>query len=326
MNYRKLGRSGLSISPLALGTANFSWLTTEVDSFAILDKAFDLGLNFIDTSDNYNAGQTEALLGRWFAQGGGRRDKTVLASKVYSAPMEWGAKDPAKRYGTWVGPNQRGLSAKHIREACEASLRRLQTDHLDLYQMHHVDRTTPWEEIWQAFELLVQQGKVIYTGSSNFAGWHIAQAQERARQRHFLGLVSEQSIYNLLKRTVELEVIPACGDYGMAFLPYSPLGAGELGGRPADNEKGRRAFFAPSDTIAAYQTFCDSIGHSPADVALAWVAQQPGVTAPIIGPRTLAQFDANVAAIEIALDAAALAKLNELFPGPGGPAPEAYAW
>jgi aryl-alcohol dehydrogenase-like predicted oxidoreductase len=326
MNYRKFGRTGLSISPLVLGTANFSWLTNEPDSFAILDSAFDRGVNFIDTSNNYNAGQTEALLGRWFAQSGGRREKTVLASKVYSPPMEWASPDPAKRTGSWVGPNQRGLSAKNIRAECEASLKRLQTDYIDVYQMHHVDRNTPWEEIWQAFELLVQQGKVLYVGSSNFAGWHIARAQEIAQRRHFLGLVSEQSIYNVLRRTVELEVIPACRAYDLAFIPYSPLAGGMLGGRPADNEKGRRAAMHQSKAVTKFQEFCASIGHAPSDVALAWVAQQPGVTAPIIGPRTLAQLDACIAALDIAFDAATLKQIDDLFPGPGGPAPEAYAW
>jgi aryl-alcohol dehydrogenase-like predicted oxidoreductase len=326
MNYRKFGRTGLSISPLVLGTANFSWLTNEPDSFAILDAAFDRGVNFVDTSNNYNAGQTEALLGRWFAQGGGRRDKTVLASKVYSPPMEWASPDPAKRTGSWVGPNQRGLSAKNIRAECEASLKRLQTDYIDVYQMHHVDRNTPWEEIWQAFELLVQQGKVLYVGSSNFAGWHIARAQEIAQRRNFFGLVSEQSIYNLLRRTVELEVIPACRAYDLAFIPYSPLAGGMLGGRPADNEKGRRAALPQSKAVTTFQEFCASIGRAPSDVALAWVAQQPGVTAPIIGPRTLAQLDACMAALDIRFDAATSKQIDELFPGPGGPAPEAYAW
>ncbi len=326
MKSRRLGSTGLMIGPLGLGSVNFSWLTDEADSFAILDHAFELGVNFLDTSDNYNAGQTEALLGRWFAQGGGRREKTVLASKVYSAPMEWGSSDIDKRTGSWVGPNQRGLSAKHIREACEASLKRLNTDYLDLYQMHHVDRNTRWEEIWQAMELLVQQGKVLYVGSSNFAGWHIAQAQEIAKQRHFLGLVSEQSVYNLMKRTMELEVLPACKSYGMAFLPYSPLAGGMLGGKPTGNERGRRAFLPQSSVVDKFNELCRSIDQSPGDVALAWVASQPGVTAPIVGPRTMAQFDASIAALDIVLSEDVLKQLNELFPGPGGPAPEAYAW
>jgi aryl-alcohol dehydrogenase-like predicted oxidoreductase len=323
---KRFGTTGLQVGPIGLGSVNFSWLTDEPDSFAILDKAFELGINLLDTSDNYNAGQTEALLGRWFAQGGGRREKTVLASKCYSAPMEWGSSDPVKRMGTWVGPNQRGLSAKHIREACEASLKRLNTDYIDLYQMHHVDRNARWEETWQAMELLVAQGKILYVGSSNFAGWHIAQGQETARQRQALGLVSEQSVYNLTNRTVELEVIPACRAYGMAFLPYSPLGGGKLGGKPTENERGRRAFIPATPQIDAYQKFCSGLGHAPGDVALAWLAKQPGVTAPIIGPRTMAQFDASLAALDIALDDAALKALNEMFPGPGGAAPEAYAW
>ena len=326
MQLRRFGTTGLQIAPLALGTVNFSWLTDEADSFAILDKAFEAGLNLIDTSDNYNAGQTEALLGRWFAQGGGRREKTVLATKVYSPPMEWGSADPAKRMGTWVGPNQRGLSAKHIREACEASLKRLQTDYIDLYQMHHVDRSARWEEIWQAFELLIQQGKALYVGSSNFAGWHIAQAQESARARSFMGLVSEQSVYNLMRRTVELEVIPAARAYGMAFIPYSPLGGGLLGGKPADNDKGRRTYMTATDQVQQFQALCDDLALSPAAVALAWVASQPGVTAPVIGPRTMAQLDASLAALEIQLSEATLKQLDALFPGPGGAAPEAYAW
>ena len=325
MQTRKLGSTGISIGPLGLGSVNFSWLTDESDSFAIMDKALELGVNFLDTSDNYNAGQTEALIGRWFQQGG-RREKIVLATKVFSPPMEWGSSDTAKRTGSWVGPNEKGLSAKHIREACDASLKRLNTDYIDLYQMHHVDRNTRWEEIWQAMELLVQQGKILYVGSSNFAGWHIVQAQELAKQRHFLGLASEQSVYNLMKRTVELEVIPACRAYGMAFLPYSPLAAGQLGGKPTENERGRRSFFRQSDKVDAYDALCRSIGQRPADVALAWLSRQPGVTAPIVGPRTMSQLEANLSALDIELSAEVLTKLDQIFPGPGGAAPEAYAW
>jgi aryl-alcohol dehydrogenase-like predicted oxidoreductase len=326
MSLRKLGSTGLNIGPLALGSVNFSWLTDEADSFRILDWAFERGINLLDTANNYNAGQTEALIGRWFAQGGGRREKTVLATKVYSAPMEWGSPDPARRTGSWVGPNQKGLSAKHIREACEASLKRLGTDYIDLYQMHHVDRGVRWEEIWQAMEVLVAQGKVVYVGSSNFAGWHIAQAQETAKARNFLGLATEQSVYNLMKRTVELEVIPAAQAYGMGFIPYSPLAGGMLGGKPRENEPGRRAFVRKDEPVAAFEALCADLGHSPADVALAWLAGRPGVTVPIVGPRTLEQLEQSVAALEITLDAETLASLDEIFPGPGGPAPEAYAW
>ena len=326
MTLRRFGATGLTVGPIGLGSVNFSWLTDEAESFAILDRAFEAGVNLLDTSDNYNAGASEALIGRWFAQGGGRRERTVLATKVYSAPNEWGSPDPVRQTGSWVGPNQKGLSAKHIREACEASLRRLNTDYVDLYQMHHVDRGTRWEEIWQAMEVLVAQGKVLYVGSSNFAGWHIAQAQERARSRPFLGLASEQSVYNLMQRTVELEVLPACRDYGMAFLPYSPLAAGRLAGRRTSDELGRRSFAQPADTADAFADLCAEIGHAPATVALAWVAQQPGVTAPIVGPRTMAQFEANLAALDLTLTDEILGRLDALFPGPGGAAPEAYAW
>src|SRR5213593_4517140 len=220
MEYVKLGRSGLKVSRLGLGTMNFGPQTTEADSFAIMDRAHEHGINFFDTANVYGwkigEGLTEQIAGRWFAQGNGRREKTVLATKLYGRMGEW--------------PNESRLSALHIRRACEDSLRRLQTDHIDLYQMHHVDREAPWDEIWQAMEILAQQGKILYVGSSNFAGWHIAQASEAARSRHFMGLVSEQSVYNLVCRTVELEVIPACQDYGLGFIPYSPLGGGVLAG------------------------------------------------------------------------------------------------
>ena len=328
MDYRTLGRAGVKVSPVALGTVNFSWLTNEADSFAMMDRALELGVNFFDTSNNYNAGDTEALIGRWLKQGGGRRERIVLATKVYSKPNAWGSADPVKRTGEWVGPNDFGLSARHIRAAVEASLQRLRTDHIDLYQTHHVDRAVPFDELWQAMELLVAQGKIIYVGSSNYAGWHLAQAQEAARRRGFLGFVSEQSVYNLANRHVELEVIPACQAYGLGFVPYSPLAGGRFGGAPGTNEPSRRALLpkAAAQADADFQALCDDLGRAPADVAVAWVAQQPGVTAPIIGPRTMAQLEANVAAVETKLDAEALERLDKLFPGPGGPSPEAYAW
>src|SRR5438876_8693069 len=198
MDHVRLGQSGLRVSRLCLGTMNFGPLTSESDSFAIMGRALELGIVFFDTADVYGwrtgEGVTEQIIGRWLAQGGGRRDRIVLATKVY------GTMGP--------GPNDRRLSAYHIRRACEESLRRLQTDHLDLYQMHHVDRGTPWEEIWQAMDLLVGQGKVVYVGSSNFAGWHIVAANEAAKRRNSFGLVSEQSFYNLKTRTIELEVVP----------------------------------------------------------------------------------------------------------------------
>lgn len=323
MKYVHLGRSGLKISRLCLGTMNFGPLASESESFAIMDQALELGLNFFDTADVYGwetgKGITEHILGRWFAQGGGRREKVVLATKVFGRMGEW--------------PNQSRLSALHIKRACEDSLRRLQTDHIDLYQMHHVDRQTPWEEIWQAMEQLYREGKVLYVGSSNFAGWHLAQAQEMAKQRHFLGLVSEQSLYNLNDRMIELEVIPACEAYGIGLIPWSPVARGLLAGALQPTSTGRRADEDLQKTIEkyrprleAYEQLCRETGEAPAHIALAWLLHQPAVTAPIIGPRTLDQLHGTMRALELTLSKDLLKRLDDIFPGPGGPAPEAYAW
>lgn len=323
MKFTNLGRTGLEVSKLCLGTMNFGPHSSEAESFEIMDKALDLEINFFDTANVYGwkrgEGITEQIIGRWFAQGGGRREKVVLATKVYG------------RMGDW--PNTGRLSALHIKRACEESLRRLQTDHIDLYQMHHIDRTTPWEEVWQAMEQLVREGKVLYVGSSNFAGWHIAQAQAEAKARHFMGLVSEQSLYNLAARMVELEVIPACEHYGLGLIPWSPLSGGMLGGALKKISEGRRAsenqqkqIDEHREQLEAYETLCDDLGEQPADVALAWLLHNPAVTAPIIGPRTLGQLEGSLRALEIELSEVILAKLDEIWPGPGGPAPEAYAW
>jgi len=213
---------------------NFGPQTTEDDSFAIMDKAIDLGINFFDTADVYGwkkgEGVTEQIIGKWFAQGSGRREQTIVATKVFG-DMDFDPKDVSLR---------RGLSAVKIRRACENSLLRMKTDYIDLYQMHHVAREMPWEECWQAFDVLVKQGKVIYVGSSNFAGWHIAAANESAKSRHFLGLVSEQSKYSLFSRAIELEVLPACLHYGIGVIPWSPLESGLLGGALEKATAGRR--------------------------------------------------------------------------------------
>jgi aryl-alcohol dehydrogenase-like predicted oxidoreductase len=323
VEHTHLGRTGLLVSRLCLGTMNFGPETSEEDSHSIMDRALEEGINFFDTANVYGwkkgEGVTENILGRWFAQGGGRRDKVVLATKLYGTMGDW--------------PNENKLSALNIRRACEASLRRMQTDHIDLYQMHHVDRDTPWEEIWQAMDLLVQQGKVLYVGSSNFAGWHIAKANETAKARHSLGLVSEQSLYNLFERSIELEVLPACRDYGVGVIPWSPLGGGLLGGILRKAREGRSASDQVRERLEAhrgqveeYEAFCDELGERPSDVALAWLLHQPGVTAPITGPRTLEQLEQSLRALEVELDDKALARLDQIWPGPGGPAPEAYAW
>ena len=322
MRYRRLGRTALRVSELCLGTMNFGPLTSEDDAGIVMDRALEHGINFFDTANRYGGdkgpGATESIVGRWFAKGGARREKVVLATKVFGPMTDW--------------PNDGGLSARHIRDACDASLKRLQTDHIDLYQMHHVDRAAPWDEVWQAMENLVAAGKVIYVGSSNFAGWHIAQANEAAKHRNFLGLVSEQSLYNLASRTVELEVLPACRAYGLALIPWSPLAGGMLGGMLKQEATGRRKNLNPRyesirPQIARWESFCDELGEEPAAVALAWLLAQKGVTAPIIGPRTLEQLEgASLRATTIDLDEGALKELDAIFPGPGGTAPEAYAW
>lgn len=323
MKYTHLGRSGLSVSKLCLGTMNFGPHTAEADSHAIMDQAHDAGLNFFDTANAYGGkgrlGWTEEIIGRWIAQGGGRRERTVLATKLYGDMVDW--------------PNNGKLSALNIRRALDASLKRLQTDYIDLYQFHHVDRGTPWDEIWQAIDVAVTQGKILYAGSSNFAGWHIAAAQEAAARRPVTGLVSEQSIYNLMERSVEREVIPAAEHYGLGLLPWSPLHGGLLGGVLQKHDDGVRrlegraadAVAKSRDAIAAFEAFAAELGHPPGDVALAWLLHQPAVTAPIIGPRTAAQLDAGLRALEVSLDEASLARLDEIFPGPKT-APEDYAW
>ncbi|WP_458112973.1 aldo/keto reductase [Arthrobacter sp. R1-13] len=323
MQYTHLGRSGLKVSRLCLGTMNFGPQTEEAASHAIMDSALDSGINFFDTANVYGGaehrGWTEEIIGRWFEQGGERRERTVLATKLYGTMTD--------------RPNESRLSALNIRRALDASLKRLQTDYIDIYQFHHVDRDTPWDEIWQAMEVAVQQGKILYAGSSNFAGWHIAQAQESAARRNYAGLVSEQSIYNLLTRAVELEVLPAAQQYGLGLIPWSPLQGGLLGGvLKKENDGVRRtqgraaqALAKHRDKIQQYEDLADDLGHEPGDVALAWLLHQPAVTSPIVGPRTQQQFDAALRALEVKLDADALKRLDDIFPG-HRTAPEDYAW
>ncbi|WP_188673586.1 aldo/keto reductase [Subtercola lobariae] len=323
MEYTHLGRTGLSVSRLCLGTMNFGPQTSEPDSHSIMDSAHENGINFFDTANVYGQdkgrGATEEIVGRFFAKGDGRREKTVLATKVYGNMTDY--------------PNDGKLSALNIRRALDASLKRLQTDYVDLYQFHHVDRDTPWDEIWQAIDVAIQQGKILYAGSSNFAGWHIATAQEAARKRNSVGLVSEQSLYNLLTRDLELEVIPAAQANGLGIIPWSPLQGGLLGGVLKKDREGKRRLESRSaeslsshrPQIEAYEAFADELGHEPGDIALAWLLHQPAVTAPIVGPRTQGQLDSALRAVDLKLDVAALARLDEIFPGKK-PAPEQYAW
>ncbi|MGW1889968.1 aldo/keto reductase [Streptomyces sp. NPDC002004] len=330
MKYTQLGRTGLKVSRLVLGTMNFGPQTGEADSHALMDAALDAGINYFDTANVYgwgeNKGRTETIIGNWFAQGGERRDKVVLATKVYGnmAPD-----------GGAVWPNHDRLSALNIRRAVEASLRRLQTDYIDIYQFHHIDRRTPFEEIWQAIDVLVQQGKILYAGSSNFPGYKIAQANEAALRRGSLGLVSEQCLYNLAERRAEMEVIPAAQDYGLGVIPWSPLHGGLLGGViKKEVEGGRRASGRSADALAntavrtqiqAYEDLLDKHGLEPGEVALAWLLTRPGITGPIVGPRTGEQLESALRAVELELPQELLDGLDEIFPGPG-PAPEAFAW
>jgi len=330
MQYTRLGRTGLQVSRLCLGTMNFGPETGEEDSFRIMDRALEHGINFWDTADVYGwkLGEriTESIMGRFFAQGGGRREKVVLATKAYNKVEDW--------------PNGERLSKLRIKKGCEESMKALQTDYIDLFQMHHIDRDCPWDECWEAMEQLVREGKVLYVGSSNFAGWHIAEANEAARRRGTLGLVSEQSKYHLLCRFPELEVLPACEKYGLGVIPWSPLASGVLGGALQKASEGRRAQEGVQKEIdkhrpalEKWEALCGELGEHSANVALAWLLSNKGVTAPIIGPRTVEQLDDTLRTLEITLDADILRKIDAIFPPVGlypdqgsKPAPEAYAW
>ncbi|MFI2348591.1 aldo/keto reductase [Streptomyces sp. NPDC019443] len=329
MKYTQLGRTGLKVSRLVLGTMNFGPLTEEADSHTIMDAALGAGINFFDTANVYgwgeNKGRTEEIIGSWFAKGGDRRDKVVLATKVYA--------NMAADGDAW--PNHDKLSALNIRRAVDASLKRLRTDYIDLYQFHHIDRDTPVEEIWQAIDVLIKQGKILYAGSSNFPGWKIAQTNETARRLGSFGLVSEQCLYNLAERRAEMEVIPAAQEYGLGVIPWSPLQGGLLGGViKKETEGGRRASGRAAEALAdaetraqiqAYEDLLDKHGLEPGETALAWLLTRPGVTGPIVGPRTADQFASALRAVELKLSDEVLSALDEIFPGPG-PSPEAFAW
>ena len=337
MEYANLGRTGCRVSRLCLGTMNFGERASESDSHAIMTRALaECGINFWDTADRYggkaNDGVTEQIIGRWFSPNPAQRDQVMLATKFH------GQMGP--------GVNDRGASAVHIRNACEASLRRLQTDRIDLYQMHHVNRDTPWEEVYQAMDLLVKQGKVIYFGTSNHAGWQIAGACEAANYMHLLGPVSEQSKYSLACRYIELEVLPACRQYGVGVIPWSPLDGGLLAGVLSgekgvrrDSEGARKKIDARREQLRKWESFCKELGEKPADVALAWLLHVPGITAPIIGPRTMDQLTASLRALQIKLTPDPMSSLDQIWPPVGvadlqsqnnSPyrleAPEAYAW
>ena len=321
MKYGQLGRSALRVSALCLGTMNFGPRTSEDESFAILDDALEAGINFVDTANQYGGrlgvGTSEAIIGKWLAQDRSRRDRIVLATKVYE-PMS-------------DDINDRGLSARHIEMACEASLKRLNVDHIDLYQMHHIDRAARNDEIWQAMDRLIGQGKIIYVGSSNFPGWKIAQASEFAMATRRLGLVSEQSVYNLIERRAELEVIPACREYGVGLIAWSPLAGGLLAHDGSHDAVRRRAgevrdaAAARAEPLARFRDLCRELDEAPSTIALSWLLHQDGVVAAIAGPGTRAHLAEILHAPDVGLDADVMTRIDAIFP-PCGPAPEAYAW
>ncbi|MCM3634934.1 aldo/keto reductase [Paenibacillus camelliae] len=326
MQYTYLGRSGLKVSKLCLGTMNFGVSTDEKEAFRIMDAAVDAGINFFDTANVYgwgeNAGRTEEIIGRWFAQGGGRREKVVLATKFFG-----------KMHDEHDGPNDDGgLSAYKLRRHLEGSLKRLQTDHIELYQMHHVDRNVSWDELWEGFRVAINQGKIGYVGSSNFAGFDLVKAQYEAKSHNMLGLVSEQHKYSLLCRLPELELLPAAQEQGIGVIAWSPLDGGLLSGHALKPIEGSTRANNPDrvekhrQQLEAFERLCKEIGESEANVALAWTLTHPALTAPIIGPRTLEQLQGALRVVDIVLEESVLKQLDEIFPGPGGAAPKAYAW
>lgn len=334
MRYTNLGKSNLKVSRICLGTMHFGNRTPEDEAIRIMDRALDMGINFWDTANVYSGpgelrGTSEAIIGRYFQAHNGSRDRVVLATKV-NGPME-DVDDP--NY-------DRGVSAYKVRKHVNDSLERLQTDRIDLYQVHHIDRSITLEEFWGMFEKLVADGKVLYVGSSNFPGWSLAKFQTAAMQRGFMGLISEQTMYNLLCRWPELEVLPAALDMGIGVIPYMPLAGGiltakvqsEAGSRTAsvENEYG---VSVSSDQIQAFQALCADLGESPVAVAIAWTLAQPAVSSAIVGIRTQEHLDEMERASELDLDEETLKQLDEMFDTNKGrpirtsrPAPEAYAW
>ena len=328
MQYTNLGRTGLRVSRLCLGTMNFGPNTGEAEAFRIMDCAVEAGINFFDTANMYGGrnggarGWTEEIIGRWFAQGGGRREKVVLATKIFE-PMD----DPND------GPNGAGgLSAFKIRRHTDACLKRLQTDHIDLLYMHNPDPSAAWEELWASFERLTAQGKIDYVGASNFAAYQLAMAQAKADERHFLGIVCDQSKYNLLSRLPEVELIPACRALGIGFLAWGPLGGGMLSGSILkDTVSGQRSLkYAgrlPDEMLArlsAYHDACADCGLTEAEASMAWLLSRPGLTAPLVGPRTVGQLEDMIRTAEITLPQELLRRMDQLFPAPAAEAPKAY--
>lgn len=334
MQYTKLGRSNMTVSKICLGTMHFGTVTPEDESYRIMDKALEMGINFFDTANVYGrsayCGRTEEIMGNWFQQGADRRDRTVLATKVY---------------GNMVGsppPNEdAGLSAYKVRKHAADSLKRLQTDHIDLYQVHHIDARISLEEFWTTFDRLINNGDVLYMGTSNYPGWGLAKYQMYAWQHGMVGFVSEQCQYNLLSRYPELEVFPAAQDFGIGIIPYMPLGGGLLtgkktaaaGSRTAQVEKEYDMDMSTNTQLEAFSALCKEIGEPEHVVAIAWVLANPAVTSAIVGPRTVGHLDGLDRAAELQLDPAHITRLNDIFNinsgralKPDASAPAAFAW
>lgn len=301
MQFRSLGRTGVLVSPLCLGAMNFGGPTAEAESITIINRALDGGINFIDTANVYNAGESERIVGKTLKENG-RREQVVLATKVFGKMGD--------------GPNEQGVSRYHIIRACEDSLRRLQTDHIDLYQLHRPSLTIPQDETLRAFDDLVRAGKVRYIGCSTFPAWKVMEAISVSQQNNLVRYISEQPPYNLLDRRIENELVPLAQQYGMALLPWSPLAGGILAGRYAKKEQfpsGSRAERSNEtfrnritqrglDVAVAVGTMADERNMTSSQLALLWAMEQPGITSPIIGPRTLAHLEDALPLLDMRLD------------------------
>jgi len=321
----------MTVSKICLGTMHFGPKATEEESFKIMDRALEIGINFFDTANVYGAkGRSEEIIGNWFSQRPGSREQVVLATKVYH-PMA----DPK------IPNEERGISLYKVRKHCADSLRRLQTDHIDLYQVHHIDRRISGEEWWGIFEKLVADGDILYTGTSNFPGWGLAKFQMLAWQRGFIGIISEQTQYNLLSRIPELEVLPAGREFGIGILVYMPMAGGLLTGklqaaegtRTHDLEKEyHMSLGEDNQQLMGFSKLCREIGEKEHIVATAWTLMHPEVHSAIVGIRTVEQLDGIERAAELELSPEVMARLDELFdinhgrPLQKGEAPEAYAW
>ena len=332
MQYAKLGRSNMSVSKICIGTMHFGGYTPEDEAFRIMDKALEMGINFFDTANVYGGksgrGASEEIIGRWFQQGKGRRDRVVLATKVYGNMTD----NP--------GPNEEhGVSSYKVRRHAADSLRRLQTDRIDLYQVHHIDLGISLEEFWTTFGRLINDGDVLYMGTSNFPGWGLAKYQMYAWQQGMVGFVSEQPQYNLLNRYPEMEVIPAARNFGIGIIPYMPLAGGLLTGKQRSTAGSRTeqveqeyGMTVDNEQLNDFTALCREIGEAPYVVAIAWTLANPAVSSAIVGVRTVAHLDGLDRAADLQIAPEHLARLNEIFdinkgrPLRGSEAPFAFAW